>query len=42
MTKPQTDAEAIDLIETVVELYEPTPTHLTMSDMTSMFKELLG
>lgn len=39
--KPKSDEEAIDLIESVVELYDVKPTTFTLTEMSNKFKELL-
>lgn len=39
--KPKSDEEAIDLIESVVELYDTKPTTLTLTEMSNKFKDLL-
>lgn len=41
LTKPQNDEEAIDLIETVVELYDPRPASLSLSELSDKFKQML-
>lgn len=41
LVKPASDDEAIDLIETVVELYEPEPVKVTISDLSEQFKKML-
>ena len=42
LTKPKNDDEAIDLIETVVELYEDQPVTMSLSEMSNKFKDLLN
>lgn len=39
--KPKTDEEAIDLIETVVNLYDAKPTTITLTEMSNKFKDIL-
>ena len=41
LTKPKDDNEAIDLIETVVELYEDTPVTMSLSQISNKVKDLL-
>lgn len=42
MKKPKTDEEAVDLIETVVEMYEDEPPKtLSLSEMSAKFKSML-
>ena len=40
LVKPTSDDEAIDLIETVVELYDE-PIKITVADLSEQFKEIL-
>jgi hypothetical protein len=42
LTKPKSDSEAIDLIETVVELYEDKPVTMSLSEMSNKFRDLLN
>lgn len=42
LTKPKNDNEAIDLIETVIELYEDKPVTMSLSEMSNKFKDLLN
>ena len=41
LTKPKNDDEAIDLRETVVELYDEKPTTMSLSEVSSKLKNLL-
>ena len=44
LTKPKNDAEAIDLIETVVGLYDkqdPTPIVLSLNEVSNKLKNML-
>ncbi len=41
LTKPKTDNEAIDLIETVVELYNEKPIVMSLSEMSNKLKDIL-
>ena len=41
LTKPKSDAEAIDLIETVVELYDDTPVTMTLSEISNKLRDML-
>jgi hypothetical protein len=41
LTKPKTDEEAIDLIETVVELYDEKPSTMSLSEVSNKLKSLL-
>lgn len=41
LIKPKTDEEAIDLIETVVELYDPKPVTISLSEMSNKLRDLL-
>ena len=41
LTKPKDDAEAIDLIETVVELYDNEPVCMTLTELTGKLKDIL-
>lgn len=44
LVRPHSDEEAIDLIETVVELYdtkEEQPVTMSLSEMSNRFKEML-
>lgn len=42
LIKPKSDDEAIELIETVVALYDDEPVCLTLSEMADKFKQLLN
>lgn len=42
LTKPKDIDEAIDLIETVVEIYKETPVTMSLSEMSNKFKDLLN
>jgi hypothetical protein len=42
LTKPENDEEAIDLIETVVELYDEKPVSMSLSEVSSKLKDLLN
>ena len=42
LTKPKNDEEAIDLIETVVELYDEKPTTMSLSEVSNKLKDLLN
>ena len=41
LTNPKDDEEAIDLIETVVELYDEKPTTMSLSEVSNKLKSLL-
>ncbi len=41
LIKPATDEEAIDLIETVVDLYDVQPTSMSLSEMSDKLKNML-
>lgn len=41
LIKPSSDNEAIDLIETVVELYTEEPKKVTVADLSEQFKKML-
>lgn len=41
LVKPSSDEEAVDLIETVIELYNEQPIKLKFSDISEQFKNLL-
>ena len=41
LTKPKTDTEAIDLIETVVELYEVPNKKMSISEVSNKLKSML-
>lgn len=41
LIKPTTDEEAIDLIETVVDLYDVQPTSMSLSEMSDKLKNML-
>ena len=41
LTKPKNDSDAIDLIETVVELYDDTPVSMTLSEISDKLKNML-
>lgn len=41
LIKPKDDSEAIDLIETVVEMYSDEPVKVSLADMSNQFKHLL-
>lgn len=41
LTKPKNDSDAIDLIETVVELYDDTPVRMTLSEISDKLKNML-
>ena len=41
MVKPSSDSEALDLIETVIEIYDPTPVKMTLSEMSDELKKML-
>lgn len=41
LTKPHTQEEAIDLIETVVDLYEAPPKSMSISEVSSRLKNML-
>lgn len=42
LTKPKNDAEAIDFIETVVNMYDDKPVVMTLEEMSNKFKSLLN
>lgn len=41
LTKPSTQEEAIDLIETVVDLYEAPPATMTINEVSQRLKNML-
>lgn len=41
LTRPKDDLEAIDLIETAVDLYKPTPTTMSLSEISQKLKNVL-
>lgn len=41
LTRPKDDAEALDLIETVVELYKPVPTTMSLTEISQKLKDVL-
>ena len=42
LTKPKNDAEAIDLIETVVQLYDDSPVKMSLTEVSNKLKNLLN
>ena len=42
LTKPKNDAEAIDLIETVVQLYDDSPVKMSSAEVSNKLKNLLN
>lgn len=40
-TRPKDDMEALDLIETVVELYKPAPTNMSLTEISQKLKDVL-
>lgn len=42
LTKPKNDAEAIDLIETVVQLYNDSPVKMSLAEVSNKLKNLLN
>ena len=42
LTKPKDDAEAIDLIETVVQLYDDSPVKMSLAEVSNKLKNLLN
>ena len=42
LTKPKNDAEAIDLIETVVQLYDYSPVKMSLAEVSNKLKNLLN
>ena len=42
LTKPKNDAEAIDLIETVVQLYDDSPVKMSLAEVSNKLKNLLN
>ena len=38
LTKPKNDAEAIDLIETVVQLYDDSPVKMSLAEVSNKLK----
>lgn len=42
LLKPATDDEAIELIETVVDLYDDEPVCMTLSEMADKFRQILN
>lgn len=41
LTKPKDDLEAIDLIETILELYDDTPVCMSLSEISNKLDEML-
>lgn len=41
LTKPKNDAQAIDLIETIIQLYDDTPKTLTLKEVSNKLKNIL-
>lgn len=41
LTRPKDDMEALELIETVVELYKPTPTTMSLTEISQKLKDVL-
>lgn len=41
LTKPNSDEEAIDLIETVLQLYDDKPVTMSLSEMSDRLKNIL-
>ena len=42
LTKPKNDAGAIDLIETVVQLYDDSPVKMSLAEVSNKLKNLLN
>ena len=42
LTKPKNDAEAIDLIETVLQLYDDSPVKMSLAEVSNKLKNLLN
>jgi len=42
LTKPKSNEEAIDLIETVLEFYEDSPVTMSLTEISSKFKDILS
>ena len=42
LTKPKNDAEAIDLIETVMQLYDDSPVKMSLAEVSNKLKNLLN
>lgn len=42
LTKPKDDAEAIDLIETVGQLYDDSPVKMSLAEVSNKLKNLLN
>lgn len=42
LTKPKDDAEAIDLIETVMQLYDDSPVKMSLAEVSNKLKNLLN
>ena len=40
-TRSKDDMEALDLIETVVELYKPAPTNMSLTEISQKLKDVL-
>jgi len=41
LTKPKDDLEALDLIETILELYDDTPVCMNLSEISNKLNEIL-
>lgn len=41
LTKPKDDSEAIDLIETVIDLYDDKPVSMTLGEISDQLKQML-
>ena len=41
LTKPKDDSEAIDLIETVIDLYDDKPVSMTLGEISDQLKHML-
>lgn len=41
LVKPADDAEAVDMIETIVEFYKPEPVKMNLTEMSAKFKDML-
>jgi len=41
LVKPTDDAEAVDMIETIVEFYKPEPVKMNLTEMSAKFKDML-
>lgn len=42
LTKPKNTDEALDLIETVIEMYDTKPVCMSLSELSDKLKDILG